>query len=111
MKASYDDKNRWQEEEALASLARCTPAEACKGGFEGEANCHDGYQGARCSACAQLYYRSNNLCKPCGTPIPLWVWAALALLVFVAFSLAADKFLSGVKDGTLTCMCMRCAAP
>lgn len=83
---------------AITDLARCSPPEACMGGSYGEASCAEGYTSARCSACLQGYYRAEQVCLECGAAIPLWVYLVAAGLAFVTLALAADRFLSTVKD-------------
>ena len=82
----------------LSSLSKCDPMIACIGGLYGQANCMGTYYRDRCATCKKKHYRLEGECFECGESIAI-EWLILAFIgVFLATALAADTFLSKVKN-------------
>jgi len=85
----YNNQADGFEDGECPSLAACLPPQGC--GHGGLHNCSKGYDGDRCTSCANRFYKLNGLCEPCPVVIfPVWGWALVTFGVLLGGAIGVE---------------------
>jgi hypothetical protein len=78
------------------AISLCSPEASClRSGLSAQTPCSAGYSGNRCGTCANNYYKSDLICKECGSSVQIYAVLAVFCIVigFVVYKFARSQTL------------------